>query len=133
MGLETGVQRPLAGMAERRMADVMGQRQGLGQVFVEAQLPGHGAGDLRHFQRVGETGAVMIALMEHEDLGLVLEAPKRGRVDDPVAIPAKRAAGPARSLGKQPSAAAIGVAGIGCAGSSHSDRHGVFILDPIDS
>src|SRR5665213_1469237 len=70
----------------------------------------------------------MVALVEHKDLGFVLEAAKGGRVDHPVAIAPERAAGPARRLVEQPSAAAIGIAGIDRASSSHSDRHGVLIL-----
>ena len=70
----------------------------------------------------------MIAFVEHEDLGLVLQAPKGGRMNDPVAVAPERAAGLARGLRKQPAAAAIGVAGIDGASSSHSNRHGVLIL-----
>ena len=40
MGLEAFVERPLAGMAERGMAEVMGQRQGFGEVLVEPELAG---------------------------------------------------------------------------------------------
>ena len=124
MGLQAVVQRPLAGMAERRMAEVMGQRQRLGEVLVEPELAGQRAGDLGHFQRMGQPGAVMIALMEHEDLGFVLQAAEGGGMDHPVAVAPERAAGLARRLRKQPAAAAIGIAGIGRAGGSHSDRHG---------
>ena len=128
MGLQAGIQRPLAGMAERRMAEVMRQRQGLGQILVEAELPGQRAGNLRHFQGVGQPGAVMIALVEHEYLGLVLQAAEGGGMDHPVAIAPERAAGLARRLGKQPAAAAVGVAGIDRARGSHSDRHGILVL-----
>ena len=124
MGLQAAIQRPLAGMAERRMAEVMRQRQRLGQILVEAELPGQRAGDLRHFKRMGEPGAVMIPLMEHEHLGFVLQAAECGGVDHPVAIAPERAAGLGRRLVDQPAPAAVGVAGIGHAGGSHSDRHG---------
>ena len=50
----------LAGVAERRMAEVVRQGDGLGQVFVEAELPGDGAADLGDFQRVRQAGAVMV-------------------------------------------------------------------------
>ena len=49
-------------------------------------------------------------------------------MDHAVAIPAERAPRLARRLGKQPAAAAIGVAGKKRAGGSHSDGHGVLIL-----
>ena len=86
-------------MAERRMAEVVRQRQRFREVLVEPELPGQRAGDLRHFERMGQPGAIMVALVEHEDLGLVLEAAKGGGMDDPVAIAPKRAAGLARRLG----------------------------------
>ncbi len=127
MGLQAGIQRPLAGVAERRMAEVMGQRQRFREILVETELPGQRAGDLRHFERVGQPGAVMIAFVEHEYLGFVLQAAKGGGMDHPVAIAPERAAGLARRLGEQPSAAAVGVAGIDRTRSSHSDRHGVLI------
>ncbi len=128
MGLEAFVERPLAGMAERGMAEVMGQRQGFGEVLVEPELAGQGAGDLRDFERMGQPGAVMIAFVEHENLRFVLQPPERRGMDHPVAIPPERAAGLARRLGKQPAPAGIGVAGIERAGGSHSDRHDLLVL-----
>src|SRR5260221_1842166 len=92
MGLQAFVERPLAGMAERGMAEVVGQRQRFRQVLVETELPGQSAGDLRHFQRMGQPGSVMIALVEHKNLGFVLETAKSGGMDHPVAIPAELAA-----------------------------------------
>ena len=80
------VELALAGMAEGRVAEVMGQRQRLGQVLVEAQRPGDRAGDLRHLDRVGEPRAVVIALVIDEDLGLVLQPPEGLAMDDPVAV-----------------------------------------------
>ncbi len=112
MGLQAGIERALAGMAERRMAEVMRQRQGFREILVETELPGQRAGDLRHFQRVGQPGAVMVALVEHEYLGFVLQAAKGGGMDHPVAIAPERAAGLARRLVEQPPAAAVGIAGI---------------------
>ena len=128
MVLQAGIQRPLAGMAERRMAEIMGQRQRLGEVLVEPKLARQRAGDLRDFERMRQPGAVVVALVEHEDLGLVLQPAERGGMDHPVAIPAERAAGPARRLRKQPPPALVGIAGKGRARGSHSDRHGNLIL-----
>ena len=127
MGLQANVKGALAGMSKRRMAEVVGQRQRLCQVLVEAELPGQRAGDLGHLQRMGKPGTVMIAFVEHEYLGLMLQAAKRGGMDHAVAIAPERAAGPARGLRKQPAAAAVGVAGIDRARSSHSDRHSVIV------
>ncbi|GIQ73127.1 hypothetical protein BraRD5C2_15640 [Bradyrhizobium sp. RD5-C2] len=70
----------------------------------------------------------MIALVEDEDLGLVLEAAERGGMDHPVTVAPERAAGPARRLQDKPAAAAVGIAGIRRAGGSHSDRHGILVL-----
>ena len=39
-GAQAFVERALAGMAERRMAEVMGERQRLGEVLVEAEARG---------------------------------------------------------------------------------------------
>ena len=99
---EAGIERPLAGVPERRVAEVMGERERLGEVLIERQGARERAGDLGDFQGVGQAGAVVVALVEHEHLGLVLEAAERGRVDDPVGIAAERAAGRALGLGMEP-------------------------------
>ncbi len=65
-------------MAERRVAEIMHQRDGLGEILVAAQRPGQRAGDLGDLDRVGQPRAVVIALMRDEHLRLVLEATKRG-------------------------------------------------------
>jgi hypothetical protein len=119
---ETAVERALAGVAERRMAEVVGERQRLGEVLVERERAGECAGDLRHFQRVREAGAVMVAFVEDEHLGLVLEAAEGGGVDDAVAVAAKGIAAACR-LRMQPAAAADRVACIGRAGNGAVDRH----------
>ena len=102
----------------------MGQRERLGEVLVEAKLPRQRARDLGHLQRMCQAGAVMVAFMEHEHLGLVLQAAEGGRMDHPVAVPPEGAAGPARRLVNQSAPAAVGVAGIARVGGCHSDRHG---------
>jgi hypothetical protein len=68
--------RVLAGVAEGRVAQVMRQRHRLGEVGVQAQHPGDGAGDLRHLDRMGQARAVVIALVFDEDLRLVLQPRK---------------------------------------------------------
>jgi hypothetical protein len=86
IGRHQVIELALAGMAERRMAEVVGQRQGLRQVLVEAERAGDRAGDLGHLEAVGQPRAVVIALMIDEHLGLVLEAAEGGGMDDPVAV-----------------------------------------------
>jgi hypothetical protein len=53
-GLEAAVERPLAGMTEGRVTEVMGERQRLGEILVEAERAGERAGDLGDFERVGQ-------------------------------------------------------------------------------
>ena len=89
------LQRILAGMAKRRMADIMGETQRLGQILVEAQFPRDGAADLRDFQAVGQAHAIMVAVRRHEHLRLVAQPPEADRVDDPVAITLEDVARPA--------------------------------------
>ena len=58
--------------------------------------PRDGGGDLRHLERVGEAGALVV-LGEHEDLGLAGQAPEGGGVQDAVAV-ALEAGAPAVGL-----------------------------------
>ena len=46
------VQRVLPGMAKRRVTEIMRQRNGFNQVFVELQRTRNRAPELRHFQRM---------------------------------------------------------------------------------
>ena len=80
------LQRVLAGMAEGRMADIVGEAERLGQILVEAERAGHGPADLRDFEAVGQADPEMVAVGRDEDLGLVAQAPERDRMDDPVAV-----------------------------------------------
>ena len=107
------VEGALAGMAERRVAEIVGERQRFGEVLVEPQRAGESAGNLRDLERVGEPGAVMVALVEYEHLSLVLEAAKGRRMDDAIAVAAKGAAAFARGLRMEPTAARGRVARIG--------------------
>ena len=103
--LEAAVERALAGMPERRMAEIVRERRRLGQVLVEPERARQRARDLRDLQRMGEPGAVMVALVKDEDLRLVAEAPEGGGMDDAVAIAAEIVARGARRLGIKPAAA----------------------------
>ncbi len=97
----------LAGVAERRVAEVVPERDRLGQVLVELQGAGHGAGDADHLERVREAGAVVVALGGDEDLGLVLEPAERLCVDDTVAVALEWRAQRALLLGLGPAAGAV--------------------------
>ena len=91
-GPHRDVERPFAGMSERRMAEVVGKRNRLGQIFIEAELPGDRARDLRHLERVGQPRAVVIALVRQKDLRLVGQTPKGGRMQHAVAVALEGAA-----------------------------------------
>jgi len=76
----------LARMTEGRVSEIVAQGQGLGQILVQPECAGDGAGDLGDLDRMGKAGAVMIALVIDEDLGLVLETAKGRGMDDAVAV-----------------------------------------------
>ena len=79
-------ERLLAGVAERRVPQIVPERDGLGQVLVQPERPRDGARDLRHLERVGEPGAEVVALGGQEHLRLVRQASERLRVEDLVAV-----------------------------------------------
>ena len=91
-GLHAGVERILPGVAEGRVAQIMRQRNGLGQVFVEIQLARDGTRDLRDFQAVGEPRAKEIALVIDEHLRFVLQSAKGAGVNNAIAVALKFAA-----------------------------------------
>src|SRR5207253_11227934 len=68
------VQRLLARVAERRMAEVVAEPDRLGQILVQPQRTGDAAGDPRRLERVREPGAEVVAARVDEDLRLVAEA-----------------------------------------------------------
>src|SRR5437763_1799394 len=86
------IQRRLAEMPERRVAEVVPQTDRLHQVLVEPQRARDGARDLCDLQRVGEPRPVVVTLGRHEHLGLMLEPPERLGVHDPVPVALKRRA-----------------------------------------
>jgi hypothetical protein len=76
-------------MAEGRVAKVMSQGHGVGEILVGAKVLAHAPGDLGHFQSVGQPGSIVVAFVISEDLGFVLEAPEGFGMDDPVSVPLK--------------------------------------------
>ena len=84
--LEALVQRNLARVAERRVPDVVGEGNGFGQVFVQAQSASDGAGQLSDFERMSEPRSVVVVDGGDEHLGLAGHAAERGAVDDAFAI-----------------------------------------------
>ena len=86
-------------MAERRVTDVVPDRDRLGEVLVQAQRPRDPARDPGGLERVREPGAEVVALGIDEDLRLVAQAAEGLRVDDPVAVALERGPQPAFLLG----------------------------------
>ena len=79
----------LARVGEGRVADIMRQRQRLGQVFIETKRHGNRARHLSDFDGMSEAVAEVIVKAGREDLCLVLQPAKSSRVDDTVAIALK--------------------------------------------
>ncbi len=75
-----------SGVAEGRMADVVNEREGFGEVGVQAEGAGDGAGDLRDFEGVSEAVAKMVGEAGGEDLRLRFEPAEGARMDDAVAV-----------------------------------------------
>jgi hypothetical protein len=84
--LHQPVQRELTPVSERRVPDVVCERERFAQGLVEPQRPPDAAGHLAHLEAVGEARAVVVALFIDEHLRLVHQPPKRRAVHDPVAV-----------------------------------------------
>ena len=96
-------------MAERGVAEIVRERERLGEILVEAEGAGDGAGDLRDFEAVRQPRPVEIALVIDKDLGLVLQAAESSRMDDAVAVALERRAQIVLRLRIEPSAALFGM------------------------
>ena len=72
------MQRLLSGVAEGRVSEIMRQRDGFDQIFVQPQRPGDTATDLRYLQGVRQAGSEQVALVVDEDLRFVFETSKGG-------------------------------------------------------
>jgi hypothetical protein len=83
------VQKPFAYMAERSVPQVVPQRYGLGEVFIEPQSPGNGPCNLGHFQSMGKSRPVMVAFGRYKYLGFVLQPAEGFTVQYPVAVSLK--------------------------------------------
>ena len=92
--LQSLVQGPLAGMAKRRVPDIMHQRQRFGHVLVQLERAGDGARDLRHLHGVGKAAAKVIGVAVSKDLCLSGQPAKGPGMDYPGAITLER-----RSIG----------------------------------
>ena len=86
---DEAVERGLSRMPEGRVAEVVPERDGFGQVLVEAQGPGDCPGDLRDLESVGQACPVVIAEGREKDLGFMLQTAEGFRMDDPIAVALK--------------------------------------------
>ena len=101
----------LAGMTERRVAKVVGQGDGLGEIVVQAEGVGDRTGDLRNFQRMGQSRTKVIALVGDEHLRFFLQTTKCRRVDNPISVAGEGRTGSAWRLGEAPANRLLGVGG----------------------
>ena len=81
---------PLPGVTERRVPEIVAERNRLGQLLVEPEDLRDRPRDLRHLERVREPRPIVIAGRRKEDLRLVFEPAERLAVDDPVAVALER-------------------------------------------
>ena len=103
--LHEAVEHGFAFMTDGGVTEVVGQGDGLGQVFVEAQGSGDVATDGRHFHGVGQSGAQVIARSVQEHLGLAFQTTEGPAVDHPVPIALEFGAPSGRVLGVDASTA----------------------------
>ena len=96
-----GVERILAGVPERRMAEIVAKRDRFREIVVEPQGASERARDLRHLDRVGKAGAEMVALVIDEHLSLMGETAEGGGMDDAVAVALEVGPRRRRRLGDQ--------------------------------
>jgi len=94
-------------MGKRRMADVVTKRKSFGELFIEIQRGGHGAGDLRDLDGVGEPVTKVIRDARRKHLRFILQAAERGRMDDAVAIALELAAVRMRQFRISPASASF--------------------------
>ena len=88
--LKTFVERRLARMAKRRMAEIVTQRNRFHQVLIQKKRPRRRARNLRHFQRMGKPRSKMVPFRRKENLRLPLQPPKRLAVKNAIPIPLLR-------------------------------------------
>ena len=113
VGIVATGQGVLARVAEGGVAEIVAQGGGLGEILIEAQGAGHGAGDLGDLQGMGQAGAVVIPRGGEEHLGLIHEAAEGLTVDDAVTVALELAPHGARLHGILPSAGGGGSGGDG--------------------
>jgi hypothetical protein len=97
---EALVEGALSRVAEGRVAYVVDEGEGFGEVFVEAESGGGGAGDLSNLDGVGEAAAKVVGSPAGEDLGFAGEAAEGAGLHDALAVALEGCARGARRRGK---------------------------------
>src|SRR5689334_11559518 len=103
-----------AGVAERRVPEIVAERDGFRELLVQAEHLRDAARNLRHFERVRQARAVVVACRREEDLRLVFQPPEGLAVDDAVAIALKRRPDGIFALGMEPSTRVRALCGLRC-------------------
>src|SRR5690606_6089794 len=104
-----GIEHVLACVPERSMAQVMRQRDGLGEVFMQTQVAGQRTGNLRDLYAVCQPCAEQITFVIDENLGFVLKQPEGIAMDDTITIALEGIASHGRGLGVQTPTRAVRV------------------------
>jgi len=94
------------------VAEIMGQRQCLGQILVQTKIQRQASGDLCHFKAVGQPGAEMVAAGRDKDLGFMHKPAQGGGMNNPVTVALKTRPCGAFGLCQKPSAARLWIASI---------------------
>ena len=74
------------GMAERRVSEIVAERNGFGQILIQIQRPRNRAGNLGHLECVRQAGPVMIALRSEKHLCFIFHPAKGFGVENPVPV-----------------------------------------------
>jgi hypothetical protein len=72
------------------MPEIVTHSDRFNEVFVQAQRATDSSRDLGYFERVSESGPIVIPRRIDKDLSLVLQSAKALCVDDSIAVPLKR-------------------------------------------
>ena len=80
------IERRFPGMAERRVSEIMAERNGFGQILIQIQRPRNRAGNLGYLECVRQAGPVMISLRSEKHLCFVFHPAKGFGVENPVPV-----------------------------------------------
>ena len=86
------------------MPEIVRERDGFGQIFIEAQGARNGAADRCNFDGVSQPRAQMVAGAVEENLRLVFQTTKGSRMNDASPIALEFGSISVRRLGKSPAA-----------------------------